>query len=102
LAEFDKLGYDVVGASTDDIATLTRFQKENKAPQRFVSDPTAAITNAYGIGLIFGKKTYAGRVTFVIGTNEKILFKLDDEVPQSNVIKTLNWVKKHPFKKSNE
>jgi peroxiredoxin len=102
LAELDRLGYDVVGASTDDIATLTRFQKENQAPQRFVSDPNGAITNAYGIGLKFGKKTYAGRVTFVIGTNGKVLFKVDDEVPQSNVIKTVNWVKKHPFKKNNE
>lgn len=101
MAEFNKLGYDVVGASTDDIATLTRFQKENRAPQRFVSDPGGAITNAYGIGLKFGGKTYAGRVTFVIGTNGKILYKLDDEVPQSNVIKTLDWVKKHPYKKSN-
>lgn len=86
----------MVGISTDDIATLTRFQKEEKAPQRFASDPSGTVTKAYGIGIEDSGKTYAGRVTFVIGTDGKILFSLDDAVPESNVIKTYNWVKKHP------
>ena len=100
MAGFDKLGYDVVGASTDDVKTLARFQKEEDAPQRFVSDPTGAIVKAYGIGFEDSGKTYAGRVTFVIGTDGKVLFKVADDVPQSNVITTFDWVKKHPYVKS--
>lgn len=100
MADFDKLGYTVVGASTDDINKLAKFQKEENAPQRFVSDPDGKITSAFGIKLKIPGMTLAGRVTYVIGTNGTILFKVDDEVPQSNVITTYDWVKKHPYKKS--
>ena len=100
MADFSKLGYDVVGASTDDVATLARFQKEEKAPQRFVSDPGGAVANAFGIGSEYKGKIYAGRVTYVVGTDGKILFKVEDDVPQSNVASTLDWVKKHPYVKS--
>lgn len=100
MAEFDKLGYDVVGVSTDDIPTLVKFQQEENAPQRFVSDPDGKIANAFGIAEEFGGKTYAGRVTFVIGTDGKIIYKLHDDVPQSNVASTLDWAKAHPAMKS--
>jgi thioredoxin-dependent peroxiredoxin len=96
LADFDKLGYDVVGASTDDIQTLKRFQKETKAPQRFISDGKGAISKAFGIALDYKGETYAGRVTFVIGTDGKVLYVVNDEVPESNVASTYAWVKKHP------
>jgi hypothetical protein len=36
-------------------------------------------------------------VTFVIGTDGKILFKVDDEVPQSNIDSTYDFVKKNPY-----
>ena len=100
MADFEKLGYNVVGASTDDIATLTKFQAAEDAPQRLVSDPGGKIVKAFGIGLQFGGQTYAGRVTFVIGKDGKILYKLDDMVPQSNVASTLDWAKAHPAAKS--
>jgi peroxiredoxin len=99
-ADFGKLGYDIVGISTDDVSTLTDFAKAESAPQRFVSDPTGAITKAFGIGMDYHGKTFAGRVTFVIGTDGKILFKVDDEVPQSNITSTYDFVKKNPYVKS--
>jgi peroxiredoxin Q/BCP len=98
--DFSKLGYDIVGISTDDVPTLTDFAKTENAPQRFVSDPTGAITKAFGIAMDYHGKTFAGRVTFVIGTDGKILFKVDDEVPQSNIASTYDFVKKNPYTKS--
>lgn len=95
--DFSKLGYDIVGISVDDVSTLTDFAKAENAPQRFVSDPTGAITKAFGIAMEYQGKTYAGRVTFVIGTDGKILFKVDDEVPQSNIASTFDFVKKNPY-----
>lgn len=100
LADFNKLGYDVVGASTDDIPTLTKFQKDENAPQRFVSDPDGAISKAFGIAMDYKGKTYAGRVTFVIGTDGKILYKVADDVPESNIATTYDWLKAHPAAKS--
>jgi peroxiredoxin len=91
-----------VGASTDDTTTLARFQREEKAPQRFVSDPSGEITKAYGIAIEDSGKTYAGRVTFVIGTDGNVLHTVVDDVPESNVIKTYDWVKKHPWAKNTQ
>lgn len=100
MADIDKLGYNVVGISTDDIPTLTKFQHDESAPQRFVSDPNGKIASAFGIATEYKGKTYAGRVTFVIGTDGKIRYKLDDDVPQSNVATTLDWLKAHPAVKN--
>jgi len=89
-----------VGISTDDLTTLTKFQHDEDAPQRFVSDPDGKVASAFGNAGEYKGKTYAGRVTFVIGTDGKILYKLDDEVPQSNVASTLVWLKAHPATKN--
>jgi peroxiredoxin Q/BCP len=100
LDEFNKLGYDVVGASTDDIPTLTRFAAAENAGQRFVSDPGGTIAKAFGVAKEYGDMTYAGRVTFVIGADGSILFKVDDPVPDTNIDSTYAWVKAHPAVKA--
>ena len=82
----------VVGISTDDIKTLTDFQAQMKAPQRFVSDKGAAITKSYNVELA----GVAKRVTFVIGRNGKILFSYFDWSPLTNVNKVYAWLKAHP------
>ena len=99
MADFGKLGYDIVGISTDDIDTLAKFQKEEMAPQRFVSDPGGTIAKAFG-NLKYAKEGLAGRVTFVVGTDGKILYKVDDPAPESNVASVFDWVKQHPYKKA--
>jgi peroxiredoxin len=96
LADFAKLGYTVVGVSADDIPTLTKFATAEDAGQRFVSDPDAKLINALGIGMVYKGTTYAGRVTYVIGTDGKIQFTVADDVPQSNIATTMAWVEKHP------
>jgi thioredoxin-dependent peroxiredoxin len=100
LDDFNKLGYDVVGASTDDIPTLAKFAAAENAGQRFVSDPGGTIAKAFGVLKQAGDFTYAGRVTFVIGTDGSILFKVDDPVPDTNIDSTYTWVKAHPAVKA--
>jgi peroxiredoxin len=75
---------------------LTRFQKENSAPQRFVSDPDARAARAYGVDLSALGKTVAKRATFVIGRDGKVLFSVLEWSPLANVMKTLDWLKAHP------
>lgn len=82
----------VVGISTDNIKTLTDFQAQMKAPQRFVSDKDAAITKSYNVEIA----GVAKRVTFVIGKNGKILFSYFDWSPLTNVNKVYAWLKAHP------
>lgn len=94
--DFQKLGFDVVGISTDDTATLAKFQAAEQAPQRFVSDPNGKIASAFGIAQTYQGAVYAGRVTYAIGTDGKIIFKVADDVPESNVATTLDWAKAHP------
>jgi len=96
LAEFQRLGVQVVGVSTDSLATLARFQRAESAPQRFVSDPNGTFAKAYGVNLSALHKTYAKRVTFVVGKDGKILFNVLDWSPLGNVNKTLDWLKGHP------
>ena len=98
--EFSQLGYDVVGISTDDTATLTKFQAAEQAPQRCVSDPKGAIASAFGIAQKYKDNVYAGRVTYVVGTDGTIRFMIADDVPESNVASTLNWAKQHPVTKA--
>lgn len=85
-----------MGVSTDDIKTLTEFQKKQEAPQRFVSDPEQAAIKAYGVEFNEGSEKYAKRQTFVIGREGKILYSVFDWSPLSNVNKVYEWLKAHP------
>jgi peroxiredoxin Q/BCP len=96
LADFSKLGTTVVGISTDPVDVLKKFQADMKAPQRFVSDPDAAIAKAYGVSFAYKSAVYANRVTFVIGKNGKVLFALAEDSPLANVQATLAWLTKNP------
>lgn len=95
LADFDKLGAEVVGISPDPIGTLARFQKEEKAPQRFASDPKAVAIKAYGVTLEDAGKIYAKRATFIIARDGKVAHMVFDWSPLGNVNKTLDWLKAH-------
>lgn len=86
----------MVGVSTDPIEKLTKFQKDEDAPQRFVSDPDGTIARAFGVDMKELGKTYAKRVTFVIGKDGKVLFNAFDWSPLGNVNKTMDWLKKNP------
>ncbi len=96
MADFRKLGVEVIGISPDDIATLAKFQAKTPAPQQFVSDADKSVIKAYGVNIDMGGSTYAKRVSYVIGKDGKILFRYFDWSPLTNVNKTYKWLKQHP------
>jgi len=96
LADFTKLGATVVGISTDPVDVLQKFQASTEAPQRFVSDPDGTIAKAYGVSFAYKQAVLASRVTFVIGKDGKVLYSLAEDSPLTNVISTLDWLKKNP------
>ena len=72
-ADFDRLGYRVVGISPDPIAPLHTFQKNNGLTFLFLSDKDATTAQKHGVWVeksMYGK-TYMGiaRSTFVVGSD---------------------------------
>ncbi len=72
-ADFDRLGYHVVGISPDPIAPLHTFQENNALPFLFLSDPGGATAQTHGVWAeksMYGK-TFMGiaRTTFVVGSD---------------------------------
>jgi peroxiredoxin len=61
----------VIAVSGDDPDTARRFKESLKAPYSFVSDTKAALMKQYDVK--YPLVTVARRITFVVGTNRKIL-----------------------------
>lgn len=95
LADFQKLGATVVGISLDPIDVLKKFQAEEQAPQRFVSDPKGDAVNAFDVSITDQNVVYAKRATFVI-RDGVVLHTVFDWSPLGNVNKTLDWLKANP------
>lgn len=96
MADFHKLGAEVVGISPDDVQVLAAFQKQTQAPQAFVSDPDKRIAKAYGATIGIGKMTFDKRITFVIARDGTIRYSVFDWSPLTNVSKVHTWLKEHP------
>lgn len=80
LAEFDSLGYQVVGISPDDVAKLKEFEDSHELTFSLLSDPDLAAHKAYGA---FGEKNLYGRLyrgvlrsTIVIDENQVVTHAL--------------------------
>jgi peroxiredoxin Q/BCP len=72
-ADFDQLGYAVVGISPDPIADLDAFKANNDLPFLFLSDERATYADRVGVWVeksMYGR-TFMGiaRSTFVIGAD---------------------------------
>ncbi|MDQ6601465.1 MAG: redoxin domain-containing protein [Chloroflexota bacterium] len=75
-ADFDRLGYRVVGISPDPVAPLQQFKEKNDLPFLFLSDEGAATAQKHGVWVeksMYGK-TYMGvaRSTFVVGSDGNV------------------------------
>lgn len=75
-ADFDRLGYHVVGISPDPIPPLMTFKENNNLPFLFLSDEGAHTAARHGVWVeksMYGR-TYMGvaRSTFVVGADGTI------------------------------
>jgi peroxiredoxin Q/BCP len=72
-AEFDRLGYQVVGISPDPVPPLLTFKEKQSLPFLFLSDEGAETAQLHGVWVeknMYGR-TYMGvaRSTFVVGSD---------------------------------
>lgn len=85
----------MVGISYDSLDVLKKFQAQEQAPQRFVSDTKGVAVTAFGVSMTDQGQVYAKRATFII-RDGKVLHTVFDWSPLGNVSKTLDWLTAHP------
>ncbi len=91
--QFNKMGATVVGISHDDIDTLKKFSTEACRDQfAVVSDPDAKTIRAYD-ATHAARPNMADRISYVIGTDGKVVFAHEGSDPVAHVEKTLAAVK---------
>ncbi|QNP50671.1 peroxiredoxin [Diaphorobacter aerolatus] len=92
--QFNQLGATVVGISHDDIDTLKKFSTEACRDQFAVaSDPDAKTIRAYD-ATNAARPNMADRISYVIGTDGKVVFAHEGSDPEAHVKRTLEAVKK--------
>lgn len=76
LASLAAIGYDVVGISPDDTASIAEFAQNEHLTFPLLADPDAQVAKAYGTygDMTFGDKTFSGvlRSTFVIEPDGRV------------------------------
>lgn len=92
MPEFRKAGAGVVGLSTDDIATLKRFSKEECRDAFPVATATPGIVKAYDVQLK-AKPELTTRTSYVISRDGRIVMVHDDLNWSEHVAKTLAAVR---------
>ncbi|MGI4731187.1 MAG: peroxiredoxin [Janthinobacterium lividum] len=101
IPEFRKAGATVIGMSTDDVATLTKFSAEKCAGQFAVASAGPAVVKGYDVDL--GKqfagpdgqmRSHTTRTSYVIAPNGTISFVHSDMSPDQHVALTLAAVRK--------
>ena len=91
--DFKDLGAEVIGISSDSIASHKKFSKQYKLPFILLSDNDKKIRNLFGVkpGL-FG--LIPGRVTYVVDKEGVIQMIFDSVMATSHIPKALEKVKK--------
>ena len=91
--DFKDLGADVLGISSDSIASHKKFAKQYKLPFILLSDNDKKIRNLFGVkpGL-FG--LIPGRVTYVVDKEGVIQMIFDSVMATSHIPRALEKVKK--------
>ncbi len=87
-------GYEVIGVSTDNEKSHTKFKTKHQLPFTLLADSDQKIVNDYGVWVeksMYGKK-YMGtaRVTFVIneqGIIQEVIEKVDTKNPTAQILK---------------
>ena len=92
MPEFRKAGARVIGLSTDNIATLKRFSKEECRDAFPVATATPAMVKAYDVTLK-AKPELTTRTSYVIARDGRIVMVHDDMKWSEHVAKTLAAVR---------
>jgi peroxiredoxin len=92
--QYKALGATVIGVSHDDIDTLNKFSvSECRSKFAVAADEDQSIMKAYDATLWL-KPDYANRVSYVIGTDGKVIYQYTSLNPDKHVANTLDALKK--------
>ncbi|HIB38333.1 peroxiredoxin [Mesonia sp.] len=90
--EFQKLGAEVIGISSDSVESHQKFSNKYELPYIFLSDPTEDIRKKFGVkGHLLG--LIPGRETFVVDKKGIIQFKFNSLSASHHMQKALEIVK---------
>lgn len=91
--DFKDLGAEVIGISSDSIASHKKFAKQYKLPFILLSDNDKKIRNLFGVKpSLFG--LIPGRVTYVVDKEGVIQMIFDSVMATSHIPKALEKIKK--------
>ncbi len=91
--DFKDLGAEVVGISSDSIASHEKFAHQYKLPFILLSDDDKKLRNLFGVKPnLFG--LIPGRVTYVVDRNGIIQLIFDSLVATNHIAKALEKIKK--------
>ena len=95
--DFTDLGAEVIGISSDSVASHDKFSKRYKLPFLLLSDENAKLRKLFGVktnllGLI------PGRVTYVVDNQGVIQLIFDSMMATKHINKALDFLKKNSSK----
>lgn len=91
--DFKDLGAEVIGISSDSVASHQKFSKQYKLPFILLSDSDQKIRNLFGVpSAMFG--LLPGRVTYVVDKNGVVAMIFDSMMGAKHIPKALEAVKK--------
>lgn len=100
--DFKSLGCEVIGISSDSIATHKKFAEKHRLTFQLLADTTKSVRNAFGVpGNLFG--LIPGRVTYIVDLKGKIAGIFNSQLdPVGHIKKALEVVQqlkkqKKPF-----
>lgn len=97
--QFQELGVEIIGISTDSVRSHQRFKEKYQIPYRLIADPEKQIVRLYGVygpKKRFGKISWGThRVTYIIdrqGIIRKVYPQVDPSVHAEEVYQ---WIREH-------
>ena len=98
LSTFKKLGFDIVGASKDDVERNIKFAEKFKLKYPLGSD-LGEVCDKLGIWVeksMYGKKYFGiNRSTFILDENGKLLHSWSNVKVKGHVDEVINYIKKN-------
>lgn len=91
--DFKDLGAEVIGISSDSVASHQKFSNQYKLPFILLSDSDKKIRNLFGVpSAMFG--LLPGRVTYVVDKNGLVVMIFDSMMGAKHIPKALEAIKK--------
>lgn len=97
-SEFKRYNAEVIGISSDNAASHSKFATEHRLPYKLLTDTNASVAHLYGVKKTFG--LFAGRASFVIDSKDIVRFNFSSQLQaDQHIVETLAALKKFALDK---